>query len=184
MTAPAGVERTATTLSVVGGAVLMLASMGRAVILLVAALGVSCALWVAREEWPGDRRFLRLLIAAVLVQIVHLIEELWSGFYRAFPPVLGGEAWSERQFVLFNLVWLGLFLLAGFGVARRWRPAYVVTLFLAIGGGIGNGLGHLVLALRAQGYFPGAYTAPLAFAAGLVLLRGHGLGASRPAAVT
>jgi hypothetical protein len=58
------------------------------------------------------------------------------------------------------------FVLAGFGLARAWRPVYVIALFLAIGGGIGNGLGHVVLALRAGGYFPGTYTAPLVLLAG------------------
>jgi hypothetical protein len=48
-------------------------------------------------------------------------------------------------------------------------PAYMIALFLAVGGGIGNGLGHIVLAIRAGGYFPGTYTAPLVFLAGAFL---------------
>jgi hypothetical protein len=51
-------------------------------------------------------------------------------------------------------------------LARGWRPAGVVALFLALGAGIANGLGHLILAVRADGYFPGSYTAPLCFLAG------------------
>jgi hypothetical protein len=43
-------------------------------------------------------------------------------------------------------------------------------LFLALGGGVGNGLGHLVLAARARGYFPGVYTGALALLAGSALL--------------
>jgi len=82
---------------------------------------------------------------------------------------LGSDPWSARQFLIFNLVWLGIFVLAGLGMARGWRPAFVVALFLALGGGIGNGLGHLMLVVRAGGYFPGADTAPLVFLAGSVL---------------
>ena len=66
-----------------------------------------------------------------------------------------------------------LFLLAAIGLRHQWRPAYVASLFLAIGGGIGNGLGHIGLAVRANGYFPGAYTAPLVLVAGIALLVCH-----------
>lgn len=86
---------------------------------------------------------------------------------------MGGEPWSSRQFLLFNVVWLAIILVATLGAARQWRPAYVVTLFLAIGGGIGNGLGHVALAIRAGGYFSGLYTAPFALLAGTALLICH-----------
>jgi hypothetical protein len=48
--------------------------------------------------------------------------------------------------------------------------AAVVALFLALGGGVLNGLGHFALAARASAYFPGLYTAPLSLAAGSYLL--------------
>lgn len=166
-------EQALTGLVVVGVGALMLAAMGRAVILLVVALGASYAIWLTRRDWSTSRRSLPVLIIAVLVQCVHLTEEIWSGFYRAFPPVMGGEPWSERQFVVFNVVWLAVFLAAAIGIEQRWRPAYVATLFLALGGGIGNGLGHVVLAIRAEGYFPGLYTAPFALVAGIALLTCH-----------
>ena len=86
---------------------------------------------------------------------------------------MGGGPWSQRQFVVFNAVWLALFLAATLGVAQRWRPAYVLTLFRAIGGGIGNGLGHIALAIQAGGYFPGLYTAPFALVVGIALLLRH-----------
>jgi hypothetical protein len=103
------------------------------------------------------------------MQCGHLIEEYRTAFYRMFPPVLGSDPWSARQFLIFNLACLGILVFAGFGLARGWRPAFVVALFLALGGGIGNGLGHLMLVVRVGGYFPGAYTAPLVFLAGSVL---------------
>jgi Protein of unknown function with HXXEE motif len=114
---------------------------------------------------------------AVFIQCVHLAEEMWSGFYGAFPPVVGGSPWSARQFVIFNVIWLAVFLAAILGVLHHWRPAYVATLFLAIGGGIANGLGHIVLALQAHAYFPGLYTAPFALLVGITLLIRHRPGA-------
>lgn len=166
-------EQALTGLVVIGASALMLAAMGRAVVLLVVALGASYTIWLTRGDWSMSRRILPVFLIAVLVQCVHLTEEIWSEFYRVFPPVMGGEPWSERQFVVFNLVWLVVFLAAAIGTEQRWRPAYVATLFLAIGGGIGNGLGHLALAIRAEGYFPGLYTAPFALVAGIALLVRH-----------
>jgi hypothetical protein len=166
-------ELSLTGLAVAGAAALMLATMGRAVGPLVIALGFSYAIWLTNGAWPAGRRIVPVLIAAVIVQCVHFGEELWSGFYRAFPLVMGGGAWSERQFVVFNAVWLAVFVAAIFGVAHGWRPAYVVTLFLAVGGGIGNGLGHLALAIQAGGYFPGLYTAPVVLVVGIMLLIRH-----------
>jgi hypothetical protein len=147
----------------------MLATMGRAVVFLVGALTLSFGLWLVRPAVPAASRILPAYAAAVLVQCGHLAEEYRTGFYRMFPPVLGSDPWSARQFLILNLVWLAIFVLAGFGLARGWRPGFVVALFLALGGGIGNALGHLMLAVRAGGYFPGAYTAPLVFLAGVVL---------------
>lgn len=177
MNASSRIERALTGLAVAGAAALMLATMGRAVGLLVIALGLSYAIWLTRGTWPGSRRIVPVLVAAIIVQCAHLGEELWSGFYRAFPPVMGAGPWSERQFVVFNVVWLAVFLAATLGVAHGWRPAYVAALFLAIGGGIGNGLGHIALAIRARGYFPGLYTAPVVLIVGIILLMRH-----RPAA--
>jgi Protein of unknown function with HXXEE motif len=161
--------RAVTGLIVAIGCVLMLAAMGRAVVFLVAALGLSYGLWLMRPAVPSASRILPAYTAAVFVQCGHVAEEYQTGFYRMFPPVLGTDAWSARRFLIFNLVWLAIFVVAGFGLARGWRPGFVVALFLALGGGIGNGLGHLLLVVRAGGYFPGAYTAPLVFLAGGVL---------------
>jgi hypothetical protein len=152
---------------------LMLATMGRAVALLTLALGASYLIWLTRADWQNNRGILPIFLIAIAVQTAHLTEEIWSRFYREFPPVLGAAPWSERQFVIFNLLWLALFVLTAVGVARQWRPAYVGTLFLGIGGGVGNGLGHLALTIRANGYFSGAYTAPIVLLVALLLLARH-----------
>lgn len=155
---------------VVVACVAELAVMGPAVGLLVVALLVSYAIWVSRPEWGPARRVLPAYLAAVLVQCLHLAEEYRTGFQARFPPLLGAEPWPARRFLIFNLAWLAVFALAGVGLARGRRLAYLVAIFLALGGGIGNGVGHLGLAVWAGGYFPGAYTGVLALAAGSVLL--------------
>ena len=171
------IERALTGLVVAGAGTLMLVTMGRAVVLLVIALGISYAIWLTHGDWPMSRRIVPVLLLAVFIQGAHLTEEIWSGFYRAFPPVVGDGPWSARQFMIFNVIWLAVFLAAIWGVLHQWRPVYVATLFLAIGGGIGNGLGHVVLAIQAHGYFPGLYTAPFALLVGITLLLRHRSGA-------
>jgi tryptophan-rich sensory protein len=145
--------------------------MGRAVTPLVVGLLVSYLLWISQTEWRPTRDVLVVYITAVFVQCLHLIEEFRTGFYSAFPPVLGGQAWSPTRFLAFNLIWLAVFVVAGIGMTAARRPAFLVALFLGLGGGIANGLGHLALAARRGGYFPGAYTAVLALFAGSALLR-------------
>ena len=162
-------ESIATAAAVVAVDVAMLATMGRAVALLAVALVVAYVVWLAQPVLE-PRRVLFAYLLAVLVQGLHFIEEYRAGFYREFPPLVGAAPWSRPAFLLFNLAWLLVFVLAARGLTRRWRPAAVVALFLAIGGGVLNGLGHFALAARAGAYFPGLYTAPLSLAAGSYLL--------------
>ena len=68
-------------------------------------------------------------------------------------------------------MWLAVFVVAGIGMRTSRRPAFLVALFLGLGGGIANGLGHLALAAQRGGYFPGTYTGVLALFTGSALLR-------------
>jgi hypothetical protein len=147
----------------------MIATMGPAVSLLTAALALSYGLWLTRSVWPPADRVLPAFAIAVVIQSVHLVEEYRTGFLRVFPRVVGSADWSAEQFLWFNAVCLIAFVLAGICIARGFRPAYVVAVFLALGGGIANGTGHLALAIRARGYFPGLYSAPLVLLAGTLL---------------
>lgn len=149
--------------------VIILVTMGRATILLVVTLAVCYAIWARRSEWPPAKSIIGVYAVAVVVQCAHLFEEYRTGFYRVFPPVFGADPWSARRFLVFNFVWLTVFLIAGFGLVRGRRGAYLVAMFLAIGGGILNGLGHLALSAREGGYFPGAYTGVLALLVGSLL---------------
>lgn len=153
--------------AVVVADVVMLATMGRAVAGLAAALGAAYLFWLGTLVVDA-RRVLPAYLVALAVQVGHFAEEYWSGFNLAFPPVLGASPWRPVVFVGFNIAWLVIFSLSAAGLARNWRPALVVALFLAIGGLL-NGVAHAALALRAGGYFPGAYTAAPAFVAGGIL---------------
>ena len=154
---------------VAAASVVMFAAMGRAVAGLVAALVGSYLIALRPIRIEQLRRAVPAYLTAVAAQAVHMIEEYRAGFYREFPPVWGAAPWSSESFLVFNLAWLLVFGLAAVGLKRGWWLAVVVALFLALGGGVLNGIGHAALAVRAGGYFPGLYTAPLVFCAGLYL---------------
>ena len=86
-------------------------------------------------------------------------------------PAFFGETWTDVQFLVFNAVWLTTFLLAAWGLRRRAPLGALVVLFVAVGGGVANGVAHLVLVMTQGRYFPGAWTAPLCLIVGIVLLR-------------
>jgi hypothetical protein len=165
LTTPTTRARLEVAAAVIVADAVMLATMGRAVAGLAAALGVAYLFWL-RPLAPEPWRIVPAYLIAIAAYIVHFAEEYWFGFYLALPPVFDAPAWSRSSFVAFNVAWLSIFSLSAVGLVRKWRPALLVALFLAIGGGLLNGVAHAALAIRAGGYFPGAYTAALVFRAG------------------
>jgi hypothetical protein len=143
--------------------------MGAATALLDTALVAAFLLWSGAFRLNDPARVLPVYLLGLVVQCLHFAEEFATGFQRDFPHLLGYE-WSDARFVTFNMVWLALFLLAALGVHRRVSLAYLAVTFFALGGGIGNGAGHLLLCLRRGGYFPGAVTAPLCLLLGILLI--------------
>ena len=130
---------------------------------------IAYLLWVA-TRWNNDpAAVLPLYLLAIAVQCMHFAEEFVTGFQRRFPRLIGYE-WSDARFLIFNLVWLAVFVLAALGVYRRVPLAYLVVLFFALAGGVANGTGHLLLCASQRGYFPGAVTAPLCLLLGILLI--------------
>jgi hypothetical protein len=144
--------------------------MGRAIVVLDVALVISLVVWGAyRRRLAPAPRVLPAFTVALLVQIAHFFEEYYTGFHRSF-PALFGYVWEDGRFVAFNVAWVAILAVSAFAILRGYRLGYLGGFFLAIGAGIGNGFGHLALAARAGGYFPGSYTAVLSFGVGSVLL--------------
>jgi hypothetical protein len=158
------------------GAVLVLATlvinatqMGVATALLGVAMVGAYAMWVSGRWKRADSTTVAVYVAGIVLQVAHFAEEYLTGFQRDF-PALFGYAWSDRRFASFNVAWLVVFSIAAIGLLRSVRIAYLVVLFFAIMGGIGNGLGHLALSASRGGYFPGAMTAVGSLIVGVVLL--------------
>jgi len=144
--------------------------LGHGVILLSLGLIITYLVW-ALTPWKNEpARVLPTYLLAIVVQCVHFTEEFITGFQRQFPKVLGSSEWTDAQFVTFNMAWLAVFVLAVLGVYRRMQLAYLVVLFLALIGGVGNGTSHLLLAATHGGYFPGLVTAPLCLLVGIAVL--------------
>lgn len=143
--------------------------MGSAATLLSVALVIAYLLWIAARWNNNPAAVLPMCLLAIAVQCLHFAEEYLTGFQRQFPKLIGYE-WSDARFMAFNMAWLAGFVLAALGVYRRVPLAYLVVLFLALGGGVGNGAGHLLLSATQGRYFPGLATAPLCLLAGIGLL--------------
>lgn len=143
--------------------------MGSAIILLSVGLVLAYGVWAA-ARWKNDpAAVLPVYLLAIAVQCLHFTEEYAAGFQHQFPRLFGDD-WSDARFVTFNMLWLAAFVLAGLGVYRRAKLAYLVVLFLALIGGVGNGISHLVLSATYRRYFPGVITAPFCLLVGILLL--------------
>jgi hypothetical protein len=116
------------------------------------------------------QRLLILGITACVVQTAHFAEELFTDFPRLFPLAFGLSPWSWVSFAVFNLGWLLIWMASLRAATQGHRFAEWPLWFLALALAL-NGIAHPVLALRAQGYFPGLWTSTLAGIIGLLLLR-------------
>ena len=143
--------------------------MGPAIILLSGGLVVAYGAWAA-VRWRSDGTdVLPVYLLAIVVQCLHFTEEYLTGFQHQFPRLFGDD-WSDARFVAFNMLWLATFVLAALGVYRRIPLAYLIVFFLALIGGLGNGISHLVLSATYRRYFPGLITAPLCLLLGFTVL--------------
>jgi hypothetical protein len=143
--------------------------MGPAIIFLSSGLVVAYGAW-ATVRWRNDgAEVLPAYLLAIVVQCLHFTEEYLTGFQHQFPRLFGHD-WSDAQFVTFNMLWLAAFVLAALGVSRRVPLAYLIVLFLALIGGVGNGISHLVLSATYRRYFPGLITAPFCLLLGFTVL--------------
>src|SRR2546421_4161061 len=104
---------------------------------------------------------IRLYLVGIAFQCLHFTEEYVTRFYVRAPEFLGFVAWSSEFFVIFNLTWIAVWLLAAVGVKREMRVAYFPLWFFAVGM-VGNAVWHPLLCLATGGFFSGPFPSPLA----------------------
>jgi protein-S-isoprenylcysteine O-methyltransferase Ste14 len=133
-------------------------------------IGLILAYWIWRNgRWqPTGRRLLWPYLLSLSFFVLHFAEEYYTGFYNAFPSLLG-SSWNASSFVAFNLVWLAVFAVSAVGVWRKQSVAHLIVIFFALAGGIINGASHIAISLWQGQYFSGTLTAPLMLAGGLIL---------------
>jgi len=138
-------DRVLGALVVMAGVLFQSLWLGRAAALLSVALIVAYAFWLGAWNRPS-RSLQGIYWMGLLVFVFHASEEFLTGFHRRLPAFVG-EQWTDTQFLAFNAVWIVAFVAAGWAL-RRGRPlALLIVLFFAVGGGVGNGVAHLVLVL-------------------------------------
>jgi hypothetical protein len=147
-------------------------ALGPAIVVLNVGLAAALLIWCVRDATAigGYEPVRRALLVLLVLQALHFGEEYATGFQERFPTTVG-YAWSDTRFVVFNVVWLGVFGAAAMGLARRFPLALLPAWFLGLVGGIGNGVLHLAMSAASRGYYPGAATAPLLLVGGTVLVR-------------
>ena len=112
-----------------------------------------------------ERRYRLAFLFLILAQAAHSIEEYATQLYMIFPPARFVSSLVSNDlafgFLVVNtaLVTFGFWCWA-FPLHSGWRSARGIVLFWTLLE-LGNGIGHLVLALIRGAYFPGLATAPL-----------------------
>ena len=102
----------------------------------------------------------RALAVATAVQSIHFVEEAATGFHERLGALVGLPAMPFSFFIAFNLTWLGIWVASVAGLRSVRTVAFFAAWFLAIAGMV-NGIAHPVLAIAADGYFPGLVTSPV-----------------------
>jgi hypothetical protein len=122
-----------------------------------------------------DTRSRSLFIVLILAQAGHALEEYAFRLYDVFAPA---RAVSSRVvedpaagFIIVNSCLLIFGLWCYLARVRRGHPSAKGWVWFWIVLELGNGVGHLVLALSRGGYFPGMITAPLLIVVSVMLGR-------------
>ena len=146
--------------------------LGPPVILLNIGLIASLLAWLTTGGGvPFPNRLIGpIFLVSIAVQTCHFLEEYAGRLYEILPPVFGLSPLPAHKFVVFNLIWIGIFLLSAVGVFKRVRIALLPVWFMALVGGIGNTIIHGWHAIQSGGYSPGVATALVNLPLAVVLI--------------
>ncbi len=126
----------------------------------LAALLLVLSRWSPPENVAQRRDAARVLALSVGIQSVHFAEEAATGFHERLGALLGLPGMPLSLFVVFNLMWLGIWVASVPGVGSARASAFFAAWFLAIAG-MFNGIAHPLLAFAEGAYFPGLVSSPL-----------------------
>lgn len=144
--------------------------MGLPIIFLNAGLIISLFVWTNFNR-SYSRNLSWLYLIGTLIQVTHFFEEYYTEFYKTLPSIFNAYPWTKKQFIIFNIIWLIVFLSAAIGTFKNNKLSFLIMWFFLIIGCIGNGILHIGLSLLQQKYFPGAVTAAFLFIIGIIMTR-------------
>ena len=112
-------------------------------------------------------------LVLLIFQALHSLEEYKTQLYDRLASARFISSLVSHDlrvgFAIFNLGILALGLLSYRLVASSTSRAAFVVAWIWVVVEIGNGVGHVALAVDARGYFPGVLTAPLLLAVAVAL---------------
>jgi hypothetical protein len=120
------------------------------------------------DDAAARERAVRLFLIGLAAQSLHFMEEFVTRFQDRFPALLSLPAWSNNFYVIFNLLWMCVWILSAVAWQKGSRLAFFPVSFFALAS-IANGIGHPVLAVLVHGYFPGLVTSPVVGIIGVLL---------------
>lgn len=141
----------------------MLLSLLPSIVVLGLAATAAIALALTRtsqtEHTAQRREAANALALALILQGIHFAEEALTGFPERLAQLLDLPAMPMSFFVVFNVTWLGIWVVSIPGIRSAHTGTFFAAWFLAIAGII-NGVAHPLLAVASGGYFPGLVSSP------------------------
>jgi hypothetical protein len=140
----------------------------------VPTMAVSWLLYMAvlRRKRVAGEQIAPLYFASLAWQLIHFLEEYFTGFnYRWPAEIFGTRPYEDKQFVAINVGSYAVFIIGGVALLKRIPELYLPAVFFSVMGVMFNGIQHPVYSLMVKGYFPGLWTSVLDLALGPALLK-------------
>jgi Protein of unknown function with HXXEE motif len=127
---------------------------------------------VLRRKRLDGEKVTPLYLFALSWQLVHFLEEYYTGFnYRWPTEIFRARPYEDKQFVAINVGSYAVFIIGGIALLKRIPELYLPAIFFAVMGVMFNGIQHPVYSLMVKGYFPGLWTSFVDLALGPALLK-------------
>lgn len=123
------------------------------------------------KKAPNPERILPLYLLALGIQFIHFTEEYLTDFTIELPKLLGQEEYPLDYWVTFNMIAYSIFIFGGIILFKQIKELMIIPLFFILVGVLLNSVGHVLLSIYVEGYFPGLYTALIYFIVGPILMK-------------
>jgi hypothetical protein len=127
--------------------------------------------FLRRRQLAGER-ITPLYLIALAWQLVHFLEEYFTGFnYRWPTEIFHARPYGDKQFVAINVGSYAVFIVGGVALLKRIPELYLPAVFFSVMGVMFNAIQHPIYSLMVKGYFPGLWTSFVDLALGPILLK-------------